>query len=157
MGGLGVGVWAGPARRDTSSVLPAAYSFSNEAGDDATIVKLAPATFIIPSCLVYVYREVRRHRKAGGRLSIRRLIPWFIIWFVCASLVRSTGLLPAELLSILSHAAKFLMVLALAAIGLSSNMRTMARAGWQPLVLGLGTWFAVATTSLGVQNFSGAW
>ncbi|HLR82481.1 MAG TPA: YeiH family protein [Paenalcaligenes sp.] len=154
---LGFGLWAGTAINDTSSVVAAAYSFSNEAGDYATIVKLTRATFIIPICLVYVYLEVRRNRKAGGRLSIRRLIPWFIIWFVCASLVRSTGLLPAELLSILSHAAKFLMVLALAAIGLSSNMRTMARAGWQPLVLGLGTWFAVATTSLGVQNFSGAW
>src|SRR5690625_4490307 len=154
---LGFGLWAGTAINDTSSVVAAAYSFSNEAGDYATIVKLTRATFIIPICLVYVYLEVRRNRQAGGRLSIRRLIPWFIIWFVCASLVRSTGVLPAELLSILSHSAKFLMVLALAAIGLSSNMRTMAKAGWQPLVLGLGTWFAVATTSLGVQTFSGAW
>src|SRR5699024_427270 len=154
---LGFGLWAGTAINDTSSVVAAAYSFSNEAGDYATIVKLTRATFIIPICLVYVYLEVRRNRKAGGRLSIRRLIPWFIIWFVCASLVRSTGLLPAALLSILSHAAKFLMVLAFGATGFASNMRTMGRAGWQPRVLGLGTGFAVATTSLGVQNFSGAW
>src|SRR5690625_3020728 len=157
MSDLGFGLWAGTAINDTSSVVATAYSYSREAGDYATIVKLTRATFIIPICLFYVYLEVRRNRQAGGRLSIRRLIPWFIIWFVCASLVRSTGVLPAELLSILSHSAKFLMVLALAAIGLSSNMRTMAKAGWQPLVLGLGTWFAVATTSLGVQTFSGAW
>src|SRR5690625_6670257 len=83
---LGFGLWAGTAINDTSSVVAAAYSFSNEAGDYATIVKLTRATFIIPICLVYVYLEVRRNRQAGGRLSIRRLIPWFIIWFVCASL-----------------------------------------------------------------------
>lgn len=154
---LGFGLWAGTAINDTSSVVAAAYSFSNEAGDYATIVKLTRATFIIPICLIYVLLEIQRNKQAGTRLSIRRLIPWFILWFVCASLVRSTGVLPAELLVWVGHLAKFMMVLALASIGLSSNMRSMAKAGWQPIALGLGAWIAVAVTSLGVQVYSGAW
>ncbi|MEZ2720140.1 YeiH family protein [Paenalcaligenes hominis] len=154
---IGFGLWAGTAINDTSSVVAAAYSYSTEAGDYATVVKLTRATFIIPICLFYVFLEVRRQQQQGGGFSIQRLIPWFIVWFVVASMVRSTGVLPAEVLSVLQTIAQFLMVLALAAIGLSSNMRLMARTGWRPVVLGLGVWVAVAVTSLAVQLYSGAW
>lgn len=157
MSDIGFGLWAGTAINDTSSVVAAAYSYSTEAGDYATVVKLTRATFIIPICLFYVFLEVRRQQQQGGGFSIQRLIPWFIVWFVVASMVRSTGILPAEVLSVLQTIAQFLMVLALAAIGLSSNMRLMARTGWRPVVLGLGVWVAVAVTSLAVQLYSGAW
>lgn len=157
MSDAGFGLWAGTAINDTSSVVAAAYSYSTEAGDYATVVKLTRATFIIPICLFYVVLEIRRQKQAGTGFSLMRLIPWFIVWFVVASAVRSTGVLPDELLHVLQGLAKFLMVLALAAIGLSSNMRMMARTGWQPVALGLGVWLAVCITSLGVQLYSGAW
>lgn len=157
MSDIGFGLWAGTAINDTSSVVAAAYSYSTEAGDYATVVKLTRATFIIPICLFYVFLEVKRQKQEGRGFSIRRLIPWFIVWFVVASAVRSTGVLPDEVLVVLQFLAKFLMVLALAAIGLSSNMRAMVRTGWQPVALGLGVWMAVTLTSLGVQMYSGAW
>lgn len=157
MSDLQFGLWAGTAINDTSSVVATAYSYSDEAGDYATIVKLTRATFIIPLCLFYVLLEARRSKQAGGGFNIVSLIPWFIIWFVCASAIRSTGILPAEVLGVLQHVAKFLMSLALAAIGLSSNIRSMAKAGWQPIVLGMATWFAVAAVSLVVQHYSGVW
>lgn len=157
MSDIGFGLWAGTAINDTSSVVAAAYSYSAEAGDYATIVKLTRATFIIPICLFYVFLELRRQKQEGTDFNLSRLIPWFIVWFVVASAVRSTGLIPAEILSILQVMAKFLMVLALAAIGLSSNMRMMARTGWQPVALGLGVWVAVSVSSLAVQMYSGNW
>lgn len=142
------GLWAGTAINDTSSVVAAAYSYSEEAGDYATIVKLTRATFIIPICIIYALIELRQQKKAGTGLSARRLIPWFIIWFLAASAVRSTGWLPVELLQFLQQAAKFLMVVALAAVGLSSHLRAMKNTGWQPVWLGLVAWVAVALTSL---------
>lgn len=157
MSDIGFGLWAGTAINDTSSVVAAAYSYSEEAGDYATVVKLTRATFIIPISLFYVFIEIKRQKEEGSGFSIRRLIPWFIVWFVVASAVRSTGVLPAAVLAMLQFLATFLMVLALAAIGLCSNMRTMMRTGWQPVALGLGVWMAVVFTSLGVQMYSGAW
>lgn len=157
MSDIGFGLWAGTAINDTSSVVAAAYSYSTVAGDYATVVKLTRATFIIPICLFYVFIEVKRQKQEGSGFSVRRLIPWFIVWFVVASAVRSTGVIPAEVLVVLQFSAKFLMVLALAAIGLSSNMRAMVRTGWRPVALGLGVWMAVTFTSLGVQMYSGAW
>ena len=157
MSDIGFGLWAGTAINDTSSVVAAAYSYSAESGDYATVVKLTRATFIIPICLFYVFIEVKRQKEAGSHFSIRRLIPWFIVWFVVASAIRSTGVLPAAALETLQLLAHFLMVLALAGIGLCSNMHTMLRTGWQPVALGLGVWLAVSLTSLGVQSYSGAW
>lgn len=154
---VGFGLWAGTAINDTSSVVAAAYSYSTEAGDYATVVKLTRATFIIPVCLIYVVLEMRRQKRSGGGFSFRRLIPWFIVWFLAASAVRSTGMIPEDILSVLQFLAQFLMILALAAIGLSSNMKVMARAGWQPIVLGLCVWLVVCVTSLAVQMYSGVW
>ena len=154
---IGFGLWAGTAINDTSSVVAAAYSYSQEAGDYATIVKLTRATFIIPICIFYVVMQIISHKDNKQKLSLTKLIPWFIVWFVCASLIRSTGVLPADVLSFLNYLARFLMVLALAAVGLSSNLRSLASTGWQPITLGLIAWIAVATTSLLVQKLTGVW
>jgi len=157
MSDMGFGLWAGTAINDTSSVVAAAYSFSNSAGDYATIVKLTRATFIIPICIFYVVWQLIQQKKSSEKINIQRLIPWFIIYFVCASLIRSSDILPADVLLFLSYCAHFLMVLALAAIGLSTDMRMLVRTGWQPLALGLGTWAAVVTTSLAIQLVMGKW
>lgn len=154
---VGFGLWAGTAINDTSSVVAAAYSFSQAAGDYATVVKLTRATFIIPICLFYVTVMAMQQKKEGTPFSLRRVIPWFIIWFVLASLIRSADVLPEHVLVVLGWMAKFLMVMALAAIGLSSHFRVMAKNGWQPLALGLGVWVSVVVASLVVQIYSNMW
>lgn len=157
MSDAGFGVWAGTAINDTSSVVAAGYSYSNQAGDHATIVKLTRATLIIPICLILTGLEIWRSRQDGRDFDLMRVFPWFILWFIVASALRSLGLVPVEWLEPLRWAAQFLMVLALAAIGLSSDLRVMARAGVRPALLGLGVWAAVAISSLVVQRWFGIW
>lgn len=148
----GFGLWAGTAINDTSSVVAAGYHYSQAAGDIATVVKLARATLIIPTCLVLAGWQVwRAHGRADSRPDLRGIVPWFIVGFLAASALRSAGLVPAGLLAPLHLAAAFLIVLALTAVGLSADLRRMAATGARPLLLGLGTWFAVAASSLLVQ------
>lgn len=148
----GFGLWAGTAINDTSSVVAAGYHYSRAAGDIATVVKLARATLIIPICLVLAGWQLwRAHGRAEGHIALRGIIPWFIVGFLIASTLRSAGLVPEGLLTPLHLAAQFLIVLALTAIGLSADLRRMAATGARPLLLGLGTWFAVAASSLLVQ------
>lgn len=148
----GFGLWAGTAINDTSSVVAAGYHYSHAAGDIATVVKLARATLIIPICLALAGWQLWRARgRDGGRPDLRGIVPWFILGFLAASALRSAGLVPATLLGPLHLAAEFLIVLALTAIGLSADLRRMVATGARPLLLGLGTWFAVAASSLLVQ------
>lgn len=154
----GFGMWAGTAINDTSSVVAAGYSYSVAAGDYATIVKLTRATLIIPICLVLALLVAWREKKQGGSdFNLARIFPWFILWFLVAAALRSTGLIPPEITSSLHLLAQFLIVVALTAIGLSSDLRRMVTAGIRPILLGLGVWVAVAGSSLAVQGAMGAW
>jgi uncharacterized integral membrane protein (TIGR00698 family) len=149
---LGFGLWAGTAINDTSSVVAAGYSFSKEAGDYATIVKLTRATLIIPVCLALAFAVAWREKKKGSTdFSLRRIFPWFILWFLVASAIRTAGLLPATILPAIHVLAEFLIIVALTAIGLSANLRKMASTGLRPILLGLGVWAAVSISSLLVQ------
>ncbi len=157
MSDAGFGVWAGTAINDTSSVVAAGYSYSNQAGDHATIVKLTRATLIVPICFVLAVWQIWKHKQAGSKVQIMRIIPWFILWFILAAALRSAGLVPMSWLEPLRFAAQALMVLALSAIGLSSDLSIMRRAGARPALLGLGVWLAVALSSLAVQQWIGVW
>ncbi len=147
----GFGLWAGTAINDTSSVVAAGYSYSMAAGDIATIVKLTRATLIIPVCLTLVFIMARKSKANNQSLAFRKIFPWFILWFVVASTASSIGLVPSGALPYLNDIAHFLIVVALTAVGLSSDLRQLIKAGVKPLLLGLGVWFAVLSTSLIAQ------
>lgn len=149
---MGFGLWAGTAINDTSSVVAAGYSFSKQAGDYATIVKLTRATLIIPICLILAFATAWKQKKAGATdFSLARIFPWFILWFLVASGIRTAGLVPASIQPALHATAEFLIIVALTAIGLSANLRKMASTGARPILLGLGVWAAVSVSSLAVQ------
>jgi len=155
---LGFGLWAGTAINDTSSVVAAGYSYSHAAGDYATIVKLTRATLIIPICLVLAFVVAAREKKKGAAdFSLRRIFPWFILWFLVASALRTAGLVPLAIQPALHGIAEFLIIVALTAIGLSANLRRMIASGARPILLGLGVWAVVALGSLAVQLVIGRW
>ncbi|MCW8806683.1 MAG: YeiH family protein [Rhodanobacter sp.] len=157
MSDMGFGLWAGTAINDTSSVVAAGFSYSKAAGDYATIVKLTRATLIIPVALVLAFavaaREKRKLKESGevGHFSLAKIFPWFILWFLVASAVRTAGFIPLAVQPAIHQVAEFLIIVALTAIGLSANLRRMASTGVRPILLGLGVWIAVAVSSLLVQ------
>ena len=114
-----------------------------------------PSSMIVPVCLLLAGALAWRARgRAGsGQPSLRSggIVPWFILWFIAASLLRTLGYVPAAMLAGLHLAASMAMVLALAAIGLNANLQHMRATGPRPVLLGLGVWLAVALGSLAAQ------
>lgn len=161
MSSHGFGMWAGTAINDTSSVVAAGYSYSNESGAYATIVKLTRTTMIIPLSLVFA--AVMAFKGGSGSVTTRsrydvwKIFPWFILWFLVASLLNTGGVISARYAAGCTDAGKFLIVLALSAIGLNSNLKAMLRTGSRPLLLGLIVWIAVVASSIVVQKFTGQW
>ena len=151
----GFGLWAGTAINDTSSVVAAGYQYSLAAGELATVVKLTRASLIVPVTLALAMWMARRNRSDPGHASLRSNFPWFILGFVAASAIGSTGLLPLVVLQGLHWAAQLCIVAALAGIGLSADLRQMRATGPRPILLGLGTWFAVTVASLVAQQAMG--
>ena len=95
---------------------------------------------------------------SAARMSPRRaakLVPWFLIGFVLVAAVNSCGIIPAGAHSPLEHTSVFLVSVALSAIGLSTNVAAVRKAGARPLILGAVLWITVAAASLGLQALTG--
>lgn len=134
------GLWAGTAVNDTSSVVAAGYAFSEKAGDFATMVKLTRTLAIIPTVLVFalISAHLKKKQAVEGQVKVnmKSVFPWFIPFFVVMSLLSSAGLVPAALAAGLKTVSKFLMVMALAAIGLNTSFAEMKKSGIKPMLHG---------------------
>ena len=141
------GIWAGTAVNDTSSVVATGYAFSEEAGDFATMVKLTRTLSIIPTVLTFALIQMNLKRKeaikCGGdekqiktNFSFKKIFPWFILGFLAMSVVASIFTLPAEVVTTTKSISKFLMVSALAAIGLNTSFKDMKKSGIRPMIHG---------------------
>ena len=172
----GFGLFAGTAVNDTSSVTAAASTWDtlhNTGGavlEYATIVKLTRTLAIIPITLALALFRVRQAEKAGGKsgvkVSAKSVFPMFILYFVLASVITTvvTAVLsgPAlaganELFSLLKTLSKFFIVMAMAAIGINTDVVKLVKTGGKPILLGFTCWAAITCVSLGMQHLLGIW
>jgi len=156
----GFGLFAGTAVNDTSSVTAAASAWDQLHGTDtlqtAAIVKMTRTLAIIPITLALALRRARK-ASAGAEVDLRKIFPWFVALFLLASLVTTLLPLPGGLVSGLKDASKFFITMAMAAIGLNTDLPKLIRSGAKPILLGLCCWVAIAATSLGMQRALGLW
>lgn len=153
------GFWAGTAINDTSSVVAAGYAFSNVAGAYATIVKLTRTTMIIPIALIFTVITAIEKKKESTKnqdlnFSIKKIFPWFILWFLITSLLNTLGLFSGNTINYINTLGKFMIVMALSAVGLNCDFKKMLASGIKPIFLGLIVWFTVAITSIAIQLFT---
>jgi uncharacterized integral membrane protein (TIGR00698 family) len=134
------GIWAAIAIHDTSSVVGAAARFGPDALQIATTVKLTRALWIVPLTLVTAL--------AFRRKSARIAIPWFILWFVLASVARTYIAAPHELWDSIVLIARTGLTLTLFLIGANLSRKAIAAVGARPLILGVVLWIAISCTAL---------
>jgi uncharacterized integral membrane protein (TIGR00698 family) len=134
------GVWAAIAIHDTSSVVGAAAKYGAEALQIATTVKLTRALWIVPVTLATAFFFKRK--------SAKLTIPWFILWFVVASVLRTHIAAPAEVWSTLTMLAKIGLTITLFLIGSGLSRKAIAAVGARPLILGILLWIAISSISL---------
>ena len=161
----GFGLFAGTAVNDTSSVTAAAAAWDGIHGsntlDTAAIVKMTRTLAIIPITLVLAFLRTRQEEKSvrgtGVTVSLKKIFPWFVLFFVLASVVTTLLPLPAAVTGFLKSASKFFIVMAMAAIGLNTDVVTLVRTGGKPIFMGFCCWVAIACVSLGVQHLLHIW
>ena len=152
----GFGMWAGTAINDTSSVVAAGFSFSNVAGNFATVVKLTRSLMIVPVTLALAF-ITSRDQQEQQNFSLAKVFPWFILGFLAAAILNSIGWIPSLITTNLALAGKFLIIMAMAAIGLNTSVQAFIKAGPRAVLLGAATWSAVAISSLAIQLFTRIW
>jgi uncharacterized integral membrane protein (TIGR00698 family) len=157
----GFGLWAGTAINDTSSVVAAGAAWSGQAGSNtalavATIVKLTRTLMIVPVTLILALHEARKAKNGtAGSFSLRKVFPWFVIGFILASCMNTFLPVPQAWSGGFVATGKFLIVMAMSAIGLNTDLKKLLTSGVKPILLGLCCWIAVAAVSLFAQGFTG--
>jgi len=156
------GLWAGTAVNDMSSVVAASSIFGHGATSTAVVVKLTRTLMIIPISVGLALWRARRSNEhqtpdthSWSFQHLRHILPVFIGWFLVAVTLNTVGLIPRPWHTGLSDIAQMMITIALAAIGLSTRMSDIRRAGVRPLALGAVLWVAVGVTSLCLQWATG--
>ncbi|MGN0729015.1 YeiH family protein [Treponema sp.] len=173
------GIFAGTAVNDTSSVTAAAstwdamYSLGSQTLDKAVTVKLTRTIAIIPITLVLALYQMIKAKKESSdgktakmNFDFKKIFPFFILWFILASVLTTLchqflgeGLMPYadSVFKFLKTMSKFFIVLAMAAIGLNTDIIKLIKTGGKPLIMGACCWIAITAVSLGMQHILGIW
>jgi uncharacterized integral membrane protein (TIGR00698 family) len=148
------GLWAGVAIHDISSVVGAGLSYGQDALQTATAVKLSRTLWIVPLTLAIAFGLGRRKPADAGAEGSRRpkkfkiAVPWFIGFFLLASLLRSYVPAVSVWSPELSGIARRGMILVLFLIGTSLSLRALRVVGWRTMVAGLTLWLFISVASL---------
>lgn len=174
MGSEGFAIFAGTAVNDTSSVTAAAATAEGLYGcseilNTAVIVKLTRTLAIIPITLALSFWRLKQAKKSdasGNKFSFKKIFPWFILYFVGASIITTiVGLLgdanPVNVIYMtyfvkaMKWLAKFFITMAMCAIGLNTNVVKLVKNGGKPIALGFTCWVMITLVSIGVQLLTG--
>lgn len=161
--GEAFGIFAGTAVNDTSSVTAtwdAMFGLGTATLDKAVTVKLTRTLAIIPITLVLGYLAGKCEQGASNGVNIRSIVPSFILYFVLASLITTLATsmgVAAEVFAPLKWLSKFFIVMAMAAVGLNTNIVKLVTTSSKPLGLGLGCWAAITFVSLLLQHLLNLW
>ncbi|MEM7696205.1 MAG: putative sulfate exporter family transporter [Pseudomonadota bacterium] len=133
-----VGILIGATIHDVAQVVGAGYAVSGEAGDTATIVKLMRVAMLLPTVLLVSFLFARARRaaaQAGDKAELP--IPLFAIVFAILVGVNSAGILPEALREALVEVSRWCLITAVAAVGLTTSLREIAKVGWHPVIIAL--------------------
>ncbi len=165
----GFALFAGTAVNDTSSVTAAASSWDGmhpgaNTLDGATIVKLTRTLAIIPITLCLAFYRTRKAKKQSTdtetKVSLKKIFPFFIIFFVLASVITTVSVslgVPNSFFSPLKELSKFFIIMAMAAIGLNTNIVKLIKSGAKPIFMGFCCWVGISGVSLVMQHILGIW
>jgi uncharacterized integral membrane protein (TIGR00698 family) len=145
------GLWSGASIHEIAQVVAAAFQDGQQAGEFGTIAKLSRVMLLAPLVLTLgVIATARAARRGDDRVQARAPLPWFVFGFIALIGCNSLHLVPLAAKQVLVPATTFLLTVALAAMGLETDIRKLRARGLRPLALGAASWIFIAGFSLGL-------
>ena len=145
------GLWSGASIHEIAQVVAATFQDGREAGEFGTIAKLSRVMLLAP--LVLGLGAIAAHRALDGPVRARAPMPWFVFGFIALIGVNSLGVAPPAAKQMLVPATTFLLTVALAAMGLETDIRKLKARGLRPLALGAASWLFISGFSLALIEF----
>lgn len=149
MGDTRFGMWSGSAVHDVAQVVASATAYSQQSLAPAVIVKLTRVVLLAPLVSLYAYRHRRAQVSRGATTGAATTspLPMFIVLFLVAVCVRSTGVLSDRVLADFKNLERTLLAVALVGLGAGVRFARLRLLGSRPVILGVVAYFLVLVTS----------
>jgi len=152
------GFLMGASIHDVAQALGAGYSFSPEAGQTATVVKLTRVALLAPmlAIVAFAYRAGGTGAGGTGTASIMG-VPWFVIGFLALCGLNSLVAVPGQAVDASRQVASALLLLAVTATGIRSPMNLLLEQGWRasvPVIVATIASFVLAIISIAITIYT---
>jgi len=146
----GFGLWAGASIHEIAQVVAVAFQDGQQAGEFGTIAKLSRVMLLAPIVIAIGFMTARGANRTleAGNPPARPPLPWFVLGFVALVGVNSLVTIPTEARAWIVAATTFLLSIALAAMGLETDIGKLASRGFRPALLGAFAFLFIASFSL---------
>lgn len=129
------GVLVGSTLHELAHVIAASAPGGIVTEDTAMMVKLGRVALLVPVGIII--GSVFSTKQSLEKKSFRDLpIPWFIVGFLLMSLLNTLSIIPKDIIHPLIYLSSFLLTMAMAGLGLSTEFKEFTKAGWRPSILG---------------------
>jgi uncharacterized integral membrane protein (TIGR00698 family) len=153
----GFGLWAGASIHEIAQVVAAAFQDGQQAGEFATVAKLSRVMLLAPMVMALGLMASRNARQSdAGAASTRPPMPWFVLGFVAMVGVNSLVTLPPQAKAWIVAVTTFLLSIALAAMGLETDIGKLTAKGFRPVLLGALAFLFIAGFSLALIKLIGS-
>ena len=143
-----IGLWSGASIHEVAQVVATSFQAGQASGEFGTIAKLSRILLLAPMVLALSAVALRNSRHKDQPEPDDIPWPWFVLGFLAMVLVNSLFTLPAELKSSVSVLTTILLTMALAAMGLATDIQKLKAKGPRPFLLGLVSFLFIAILSL---------
>lgn len=150
LGPVAAGIFLGDTIHDVAQVVGAGYSLSQQTGDTATLVKLMRVAMLLPVILLAALVTRGQQAPGAGRPP---LLPWFAVAFAVLVAVNSTGIVPAGVRSAGNDVSRWLLVAAIAGIGMKTQWKELVSVGFKPVALMVGETLFLAGLALALLRW----
>lgn len=130
------GIYMGSTMHEVAQVVAAGHAVGPDAENAAVIAKMLRVMMLAPFLLILATRVKQLSPAAEGEKS-KIIIPWFAVFFILVAAFNSFHLLPAALVNALVTLDTVLLAMAMAALGLTTHVSALKRAGAKPLLMAL--------------------
>ncbi len=137
------GAWSGLTLHGVSHALAAAFALGDVAGEIGTFVKMTRVLMLVPVSLAlgYLYnKENEKNQKAK--------FPMYVLYFILAGVINSLGIIPPSITKILTKSSSIFILMAMTAMGLSVNFKSIINKGIKALLIGTMMFVILSALSL---------
>ena len=145
------GLWSGASIHEIAQVVAATFQHDRTAGEFGTIAKLTRVMMLAPVVLIMGALVKRRKATQEGTSPP---VPLFVLGFVALVALNSSVAVPASAKMLIVTGTTYLLAVALAAMGLETDVAKLRAKGLRPLLLGAGASLFIATFSLALVKLT---